>query len=218
MDNGLSGWLEKRLAAGGLPGRSVALQFGPRPYDGRHYVAGPADARDAAVLVLLYPHDESWHIPLTLRPTSLPDHGGQISLPGGAIEPGETSREAAIREFHEELGADGLPIEILGRLSPLYVSASNFRVKPWVGVTRQQPHLVANPTEVEEIIEVPLPHLLDPANLGSQQRHTDGISYTAPHFRWQSHRIWGATCLILGELVTLLSEKGQGNHGGCKDR
>ena len=208
MNRGFCGRLEKRLAAGGLPGRAVEPRFGPRPHDGRHYADPPPDARNAAVLVLLYPQDETWHIPLTLRPTCLPDHGGQISLPGGAIEPGETSREAAIREFHEELGADGLPIEILGRLSPLYVTASNFHVKPWVAVTRQEPRLVANPAEVEEIIEVPLPHLLDPANLDSHRRPRNGKSYTTPHFHWQSHRIWGATCLILGELVTLLSEKG----------
>ena len=207
MNCGFCGWLERRLAAGGLPARAVESRFGPRPHDGRHYADPPPDARNAAVLVLLYPREESWHIPLTLRPTSLPDHGGQVCLPGGAIEPGETGREAAIREFHEELGADGLPIEILGRLSPLYVAASNFRVQPWVGVTRQQPHLVANPAEVAEIIEVPLPHLLDPANLASHQRRTNGKSYTAPHFRWQSHRIWGATCLILGELVTVFGEQ-----------
>ena len=208
MSNGLPGWLEKRLAAGDLPGRAVVPRFGPRPYDGRHYIDPPPDARDAAVLLLLCPQDESWWIPFTLRPTSLPDHGGQISLPGGAVEPGETSREAAIREFHEELGADGLSIDILGRLSPLYVPASNFHVEPWVGVARQQPRLVANPAEVEEIIQIPLPHLLAPANLGSQQRSSEGISYTAPHFIWQSHQVWGATCLILGELVMLLSERG----------
>lgn len=199
-------WLERRLAAGGLPGRDVEQRFGPRPHDGRHYADPPADARNAAVLVLLYRCEDSWQIPLTLRPKSLPDHGGQICLPGGAIEPGETAQEAAIREFHEELGADGLPIDILGSLSPLYVTASNFWVRPWLGVTRQQPNLVANPTEVEEIIEVPLPHLLSPTNLDSHQRRSNGKSYTAPHFIWESHRIWGATCLILGELVTLLGE------------
>ena len=208
MNNGLSGWLKRRLAASDLPGRDVVSRFGPRPYDRRHYVDPPPDARQAAVLLLLYRCEDSWHIPLTLRPASLPDHGGQISLPGGAVEPGETSREAAIREFHEELGADGLSIEILGRLSPLYVPVSNFHVKPWVGIARQQPRLVANPAEVEKIIEIPLPHLLDPANLSSRQRRANGKSYTAPHFIWRSHRIWGATCLILGELVTLLGETG----------
>ncbi len=207
MNDGLCRWLERRLATGDLPARAVESRFGPQPNDGRHYADPPADARTAAVLVLLCPDEDSWRIPLTLRPTSLPDHGGQICLPGGAIEPGETGREAAIREFHEELGAEGLSIELLGRLSPLYVPASNFHVKPWVGVARREPRLVANPAEVDEIIEVPLVHLLDPANLGSRQRSRDGRSYRAPHFRWQSHRIWGATCLILGELVTVLSEK-----------
>ena len=85
MDNGLSGWLEERLAAGDLPSRAVESRFGPRPHNGRHYADPPADARNAAVLVLLYPREESWRIPLTLRPTNLPDHGGQICLPGGAI-------------------------------------------------------------------------------------------------------------------------------------
>ena len=201
------GWLEKRLGSGDLPGRAIESRFGPPPHDGRHYADPPPDARNAAVLVLLYPQEGSWHIPFTLRPTSLPDHGGQISLPGGAIEPGETALEAAIREFHEELGAEGLPIDILGSLSPLYVTASNFHVRPWVGVAPRQPRLVANPAEVAEIIEVPLPHLLDPCNLGSHRRHSNGRSYTAPHFCWESHRIWGATCLILGELVTVLGEK-----------
>ena len=208
MNDGLCQWLEERLATGSLPAGAVESRYGPRPHDGRHYAEPPPDARTAAVLVLLYPHEETWWIPLTLRPTSLPDHGGQVCLPGGAVEPGETGREAAVREFHEELGADGLSIELLGRLSPLYVRASNFHVKPWVGVARREPRLVANPAEVEEIIEVPLSHLLDPANLGSHQRRRNDEPYTAPHFVWESHRIWGATCLILGELVMVLSEQG----------
>jgi 8-oxo-dGTP pyrophosphatase MutT (NUDIX family) len=207
MNRRFCGWLEKRLAAVDGPDQEVESRFGPRPNDGRHYSAPPTDARNAAVLVLLCPYQKTWRIPLTLRPQSLSAHGGQISLPGGSLEPGETSPQAAIREFHEELGADGLPIDLLGRLSPLYVTASNFRVQPWVGVARQEPRLVANPAEVEEIIKVPLPHLLDPNNLGCRQRQADGKSYTSPHFRWESHRIWGATCLILGELVTLLGEK-----------
>jgi len=171
-----------------------------------HYNEAPPGARPAAVLVLLYPRDDRWHLPLTLRPAHLPDHGGQVSLPGGAIEPGETSREAALREFHEELGAAGHPIELLGRLSPLYVEASNFRVRPWVGVTRTRPDLEPNPAEVAELLEIPLQHLLDPANFGSHPRHHEGQAYTAPHFQYHSHRIWGATCAILCELVAVVEE------------
>ena len=199
--------LPQRLAgrlAGELPGPRVAARFEPRPPLWRYYQSAPADARGAAVLVLLYPHHRQWHLPLTLRPEHLADHAGQVSLPGGAVEPGETSRQAAIREFHEELGEGGRNIELLGQLSAAYVQASNFLVTPWVGATDGRPELIPNPAEVEQLLEVPLTHLLDPANFGSHRRQHQGQSYTAPHFTWQSHRIWGATCAILGELVTVL--------------
>jgi len=189
-----------------LPGRSAGSRFEARLGRPTHYAEPPADARAAAVLVLLYPQEDGWHLPLTLRPSHLADHAGQVSLPGGAIEPGETGREAAIREFHEELGAPGLPIDLLGRLSPLFVAASNFHVEPWVGVTDARPNWFPNPAEVDELLEVPLAHLLDPANFGSHHRRDHGRSYTAPHFLWQTHRIWGATCMLLGELVTVVRE------------
>jgi len=191
-----------------LAGPMVGSRFEPTPRLDRHYNTVPSGARRAAVLILLYPLDGAWHLPLTLRPSHLPDHAGQVCLPGGAMEPGETSRDAAIREFYEELGADGHPIELLGRLSTLYVHASNFAIEPWVGCTPKRPPMTPDPREVETLLEVPLLHLLDPANLGSQTRHLQGQPYTAPHFLWQTHCIWGATCMILGEFVTLLEELG----------
>jgi 8-oxo-dGTP pyrophosphatase MutT (NUDIX family) len=193
--------------AGALPGPLVAARFESRPRLWRHYDAAPPDARPAAVLVLLYPHRGQWHLPLTLRPPHLPDHPGQISLPGGAVEPGESGRRAAIREFHEELGAEGEEIELLGRLSPLYVHASNFLITPFVGATAERPRLTPNPAEVERLLEVPLAHLFEEGNFSSHQREHQGEPYTAPHFVWQSYRIWGATCMILGELVTVLEDE-----------
>ncbi len=205
MNEPLPEWLRGRLRKP-LPGPAVGSRFEPRPRPQRHYDQFPANARRAAILLLLYPQHGGWHVPLTVRPSHLPDHGGQVSLPGGALERGETSQQAALREFHEELGAQGHPIEPLGKLSPLYVAVSNFRVEPWVGVTGRRPPLVPNPAEVERLLEIPLDHLLDPANFGSHERQEQGRPCTAPHFLWQSHRIWGATCMILGELVTLLGE------------
>lgn len=209
MDLRLPELLASRLTRP-LPGAAILAPLEDSRRRGRHYQPPPADARQAAVLVLLYPYQDRWHLPLTLRPAHLPDHAGQISLPGGAIEPGETSSQTAIREFHEELGAADLPIELLGKLSSIYVHASNFRVDPWVAVTDRRPTWTPNVTEVERLLEVPLDHLLDPANLGCHQRssQTQDEPYTASHFLWQSHRIWGATCAILGELVTVLGEPG----------
>jgi 8-oxo-dGTP pyrophosphatase MutT (NUDIX family) len=157
--------LTQRLA-GELPGPRLAARFEPRPPLWRYYQTPPPDARAAAVLVLLYRHRGRWHLPLTLRPACLPDHAGQISLPGGAVEPGETTSQAALREFHEELGDDGGEIKLLGELSVVYVQASNFVVTPWVGMTNSRPELIPNPSEVEQLLEVPLAHLLDPANFG----------------------------------------------------
>ncbi len=217
MNDDLPRWLAARLAEP-LPGPMVGSRFEPGPRPWRHYDAPPADARPASVLVLLYPHDDQWHLPLTLRPEHLSSHAGQISLPGGAVESGETSAEAAVREFHEELGDDGQPLEMLGRLSPLFVQASHFLVAPWVGWVRRRPQLAANPAEVAEVLEVPLTHLCDPCNFGGHARTHRGKSFTAPHFVFESHRIWGATCMILGELVTLLAERGDGAAASGQSR
>jgi 8-oxo-dGTP pyrophosphatase MutT (NUDIX family) len=197
--------LAARLA-GPLPEAAARTRYEPRAELWRHDDPPPADARTAAVLILFYPHEDRWHLPLTLRPSTLAAHAGQVSLPGGAIGPGEASRAAAIREFHEELGAVGEPIEILGRLTPIYVRASNFRVEPWVGAAGRRPAMTPNPAEVAELLEIPVRHLVDPANFGHHVRQREGVDYEAPHFWWPPHHIWGATCRILGELVTVLEE------------
>ncbi len=181
-------------------------RFAPIGRPGPSVAEIPPQAKPAAVLALLYPIDGRWHIPFTLRPQHLPDHAGQVCFPGGALEPGESSEHAAVREFHEEVGADEVTPEIIGSLSPIYVHVSNFRVDPFVAVCHRQPEFVPNPAEVDEILEIPLDHLLDPANLARHERSDNGTTYEAPHFSWQSHRIWGATCLILGELVTVIDE------------
>ena len=190
-------WLAGRLAQR-LPGPMVGSRFEPHPRPWRHYDAAPPDARPAAVLLLLYPHEGQWHLPLTLRPAHLAAHAGQVSLPGGAVEPGETTAAAALREFHEELGDDGRPIELLGTLSPLYVQASNYLVTPWVAAAASRPQFAANATEVEEVLEVPLAHLLDPAHFGSHTREHEGHTLfrpalplpVAPHLGRHVHDSW----------------------------
>lgn len=189
-----------------LPGPMVGSRFEPTPRSGRHYDRFPAHAREAAVLVLLYPCAGQWHVPLTLRPATLPTHAGQISLPGGAVEAGEASSEAALREFREEVGGHPERFALLGTLSSLYVAASNYRVTPWVAAVEETPAWQPNPHEVAAVLEVPLAHLLDPAHFGSVIREYRGERFSAPHFEWRSHHIWGATCMILGELVTVLAD------------
>lgn len=180
----------------------IGSRFEPQAFPWRR-ATPPPDARPAAVLMLLYPHEGQWWLPLTLRPDELPAHGGQISLPGGAVEPGETDAEAAVREFHEELGDDGQPVRLLGKLSPHYVEASDFLVAPWVGVVAARPKFAPNRAEVAELIETPFSVLLDPDRLGRQRRSYRGVSYDAPFFQFQSYKIWGATFVMLAQLAVV---------------
>jgi 8-oxo-dGTP pyrophosphatase MutT (NUDIX family) len=205
MNADLPDWLRGRLSRP-LPDRASGARYEPSPPRGRHDDPPRPDARRAAVLMLIYPRDGAWHLPLTLRPEHLPLHAGQVSLPGGMVEPGETGREAALREFHEELGAAGHPIDVLAALSTIYVPASNFVVEPWVAATERRPDMHPHPAEVAELLEVPLDHLLAAEHFGAHRRAYRGQEYLAPHFAFGPHRIWGATCRMLGELVTLLQE------------
>lgn len=204
-DRSLTDWLAERLK-GTLPGRAAQARFEPELAYGRHFARPLADARQAAVVMLLYRQERRWHLPLTLRPATLSSHAGQIGLPGGVIEPGETSAQAAVRELQEELGIEPGRVELLGELSPLYVFVSNFLVHPWVARLDGPPQFVASPFEVAEILEVPLAHLLDPRQVGRYHRQARGVRFTAPTICFEDHCVWGATAMMLGELVVLLEE------------
>jgi 8-oxo-dGTP pyrophosphatase MutT (NUDIX family) len=187
-----------------LPGWRAHTRFQPELSFGRHQGPAPRDARPAAVLVLLMPRQAQWHVPLILRPAHMLDHASQISLPGGVIEPGESSHEAALRECDEELGGQVSGIKLLGRLTEVYLFASGFRVIPWVGAVDFPPTWTPNPGEVERVLEVPLSHFANPASFGSLQRRMGDVVFHAPCFHWQRERIWGATSMILAELMATL--------------
>ena len=145
-----------------LPGVQAQLRFAPSPlrpgWRAGHY---PPDSRTAAGLILLYPRDNDVAVPLTVRASGLARHAGQISLPGGATDPGETLSEAALREASEEIGVDPSTVRVLGELTPVHVLVSGFTLHPIVGVTDERPNFVAAPDEVDEILEVSLDHLRD---------------------------------------------------------
>jgi 8-oxo-dGTP pyrophosphatase MutT (NUDIX family) len=205
-------WLAERLKRP-LPGNRAQARFQPELSYGRYFGPAPGGARSAAVIILLYPNDESsgrghvtWHVPLTLRPDHLPDHAGQISLPGGAIEPQESSQRAALRELNEELGVAADGIEVLGELSPIYLFRSNFLIQPWLASTRDRPVWRPNSAEVAELLEVPLETLCQPSSTRFDEHRYGRLTFRAPAFVWQHHAIWGATAIILAELVALVEE------------
>lgn len=195
--------LRTRLA-GPLPGPPAQLRFAPNPLrKGWQPEQNPEGARQAAALVLIYPVDGQAVIPLTVRRDDLPHHAGQVSLPGGRVDPGEAPHVAALREAHEEIGLAAADVEIIGSLSTLWVVVSNHVVRPFVGLARRRPEFQLAPREVARLIEAPIPVLLDPGRVQSVEVVRDGHIARYPYFDVEGLQIWGATAMILGELTAL---------------
>lgn len=161
-----------------------------------------ATPRPAAVLLLLYPYLGELWLPLTVRSSRLPAHRGEVSLPGGATDPEDADAAAtALRETHEELGIDPTSVTIWGRLSPFYIPPSNFQLSPVVGFSPAPPAITPSPYEVEQVFHVPLSRLLDPATVQVEEWTRRDIRMQVPFFALEGHKVWGATALLLSELV-----------------
>jgi 8-oxo-dGTP pyrophosphatase MutT (NUDIX family) len=186
-----------------LPGAAAQKRFEPPWGFGRHYGPPSFDARPAAVLALLYPLDGRVVVALTRRHEGLTAHAGQISLPGGRIEPGESDWEAAVRELHEELGAADADVVPLAPLSPLFIFATNFVVRPWLAWSDRRPALIANPSEVVGVLETPLDKLRDRRAWSTRPMTIRGLPLDVPCLYDAEHCIWGATAMILSEVVSL---------------
>jgi 8-oxo-dGTP pyrophosphatase MutT (NUDIX family) len=124
-----------------------------------------------------------WHLPLTERPPALTRHGGQISLPGGVVDPGESSIHAAQRELYEELGFYEPHLNV-GRLADCYVFASNFCVTPWI-IAAFEPNIRWQPhdREVQSVVELPLEALLDEQAIGRTTIERGPLAFSAPCFK-----------------------------------
>lgn len=184
-----------------LPGRRAHRRMRSELSYGRHYGPPSVDVRQAAVLVLLVPRDGQWHVPLIQRPQHMVDHAGQISFPGGMREPGEVPEQCAVREYEEELGTCGRTLELLGRLSPLYVFASNFWVVPCVAVTGTVPTFVPHAGEVARVLDLPLTWTWDAQHYATREIGRRGLRFRARTLLHNDDLIWGATGMMLAELA-----------------
>jgi 8-oxo-dGTP pyrophosphatase MutT (NUDIX family) len=154
----------------------------------------------AAVLVGLVPGNHGWEVLLTRRTDHLRDHPGQISFPGGRLEPhDEGPRGAALREAREEVGIEPEYVDVVGYLPP-HAVVTGFAVSPVVAILRPGFTLRPDPTEVAEIFGVPLDYLLDPANFVSGERIVRGVRLPVYTCQFGPHLIWGATAQILHTL------------------
>ena len=159
-----------------------------------------AGLADAAVLVGLVPHAAGTTVLLTRRTDALRNHAGQVSFPGGRVEPDDADAiAAALRETGEEIGVPVHQISPIGLLDPL-MTITGFRVLPVVAMIDRDYVAVPDPGEVAEVFEVPLAFLVDPANLGHHHVEFGGRRRRVLEFRYPAQRIWGVTASILWNL------------------
>jgi mutator protein MutT len=163
--------------------------------------------RRAAVLVPLLEKDGAPHVLLTRRHTDLRHHAGQLSFPGGRIEPGEDARTAALREAQEEIGLDPAHVEILGRLDDTLVLVSAFILTPWVGLVPHPYVYAPNPAEVENILIVPLAALAAPGVHRVEERDVYGMRHLVHFYDLPEATVWGATARVLHKLLAVWSEE-----------
>ena len=203
-----------------LPGAAAQAHLAPIPR--RRWPNGfrEEQIRHAAGLLLIFPvttnaepaataesdgsPSQQAHILLTVRADTLGRHGGQVSLPGGVVDAGETFEQAALREAREEVGLSTDLVRVLGALTPLDIPVSGFRLHPIVGVSERRPQLTPAALEVARILEPAIDSLMAPDCVVHARRARDGVAMTVPGFHLEGVEIWGATAMVLAEFLSLL--------------
>jgi 8-oxo-dGTP pyrophosphatase MutT (NUDIX family) len=168
--------------------------------DERDLGSDAVDYRAAAVLIAITDRPDPGVI-LTLRSEWLRSHGGQVAFPGGKIDAGDAGAvAAALREAHEEIALPRAHVDVLGEADPYY-SGSGYCIMPVIGAIPPDLPLQPNPDEVEDVFEVPLEFLLNPANAQLRTAFWNGQDRQYYDMDWQGRRIWGVTAGIIANLA-----------------
>ena len=210
--------LRTKLKGNKLPGQAAQALMAP---PGRGEFPPPAkDARLAAVLLLLFQKNEKWHL-LFIQRTAPPGdhHGGQISFPGGSVDPGDTDAiDTALRETEEEVGIPRSEIEVLGELTRLYIPVSNFIVDPVLGLWTPGgdyewgesevagARYVVQQSEVARVLELPLEafRVAEARKVGDRKLTSGVTAKSVPYYLVGEEVVWGASSMMLAELLALL--------------
>ncbi len=210
--------IEERFANSNLPGLDTQLKMAPKSrlveyaksqLLSRH--AGELNSKNAkksAVLILFYPKDDRVHLVMMVRATDSSVHSGQVSFPGGMAEESDQSLiHTALREANEEMGIVPESVRIIGQLTKLYIPPSNFDVYPFVGYTDSSPIFKSN-YEVQKILEIDLDTLLDPETRTHKNiQHRTGSVFEVPCYYIQGEVLWGASAMIMAELLEVVSSE-----------
>jgi 8-oxo-dGTP pyrophosphatase MutT (NUDIX family) len=190
-----------------LPGPDS--QYRMAPIGRKDYVNSVQKYKQAAVLSLIYPKNEIPHMVFIQRTSHEKDkHSAQIAFPGGRIEKSDSSRVAgAIREAYEEVGVDPNHVNVLRELTPLKIPVSGYEVFPVLAFAESELNFVRQASEVERIIEISINDLLNPDNRKVQEIVlSSGLRLNdVPVFKFDDDIIWGATSMMLNEIIDILT-------------
>lgn len=191
-----------------LPGQKAQKLMMPKLGSSidRFSIEAKKEAKKSAVLILLYEKNGNIYFPLTQRHEYDGAHSGQISFPGGKVEDTDTSAEqTALRETEEEIGIDHSSIKILGRLTDLFIIASNFNVRPIIGFVENIPDFTIDTHEVAEVIEISIDQLMDDSLVKEKEIIIKNKYHLeAPYFDFNGHHVWGATAMMLAEFKEIV--------------
>ncbi|MBT29951.1 MAG: coenzyme A pyrophosphatase [Thalassobius sp.] len=164
--------------------------------------------RKAGVLILIYHQNNQFHIPFILRPVYQGVHSGQMAFPGGRYEKGDKDLvQTAIRETWEEIGVQIDRSKIVGSLSDLYIPPSNSLVTPTVAVTYEKPSYTPDPREVDKVFDFPIHSFVTEENRKQVKiKLQNGVHIKTPGFVINNQVIWGATAMIMNELLHVLED------------
>ena len=162
--------------------------------------------RKSAVLILFYPYQDEIYFPVILRPAYDGVHSGQVAFPGGRYElSDENLTRTALREAQEEIGLRLTDVKVLGTLTELFIPPSNFFVLPVIGVIPYRPDFFPDAREVEDIFQIKLNDISDTSIIGSSNIQIRGEQVYAPHYEVHGYKIWGATAMMISELLTVIN-------------
>lgn len=193
----------------GLPGREHQLKMGIAHRF--KTIEAPPTARQAGVLMLLFPKNDEWHVLLTERTShnERDRHKGQISFPGGQVEGADENLLAcALRETYEEVGISPHHVNVIGEMTDLYIPVSNFKVFPFLGWMNTPPQYQRQISEVKQIIETPIRLLQDDSNRKTKDLniYDDFELKDVPYFDVYGKMVWGATAMIINEFLTMIAD------------
>ena len=197
---------------GTLPGEEAHLMMLPTARDDKFIMPTFKKPPIASAVLILFYQDECGHIkfPLIQRPKYNGAHSGQVAFPGGKAEETDDNLIAtALREANEEIGIIEDNVHVIGKLSDLHISVSNFLVTPVIGIAYQKPEYTLEPEEVVSVIESDLYDIINPGKRKEGEITIRGkYKIQTPYFEIDNKIVWGATAMMLNELSMVVNKTG----------